>query len=130
MRFIGPDYNQADGIILPGLDAIIRPRTMSDAEIMNLINNFPFLAPYFDNNGTNTVIVDPNTQAVTGDKHYKHTETTPSVLWTITHNLNKYPSIVVVDSAKNKVYGRERYLSLNSVEIEFSAPFSGEAFLN
>jgi len=31
-----------------------------------------------------------------GGTHYTHTQTSPSVTWTINHNLNKYPSIVLL----------------------------------
>ena len=64
------------------------------------------------------------------DKHYTHTQSVASASWTITHNLNKYPSVTVVDSAGSVVVGDVQYLSLNDVVITFSGPFSGTAYLN
>ena len=38
------------------------------------------------------------------DKAYEYTQSTASDTWIINHNLNKYPSITVVDSGGNQVY--------------------------
>lgn len=54
----------------------------------------------------------------------------PSSTWTIQHNLNKHPSVAVVDSAGSLVYGELTYIDTNSLRIEFSSSFSGTALLN
>lgn len=59
-----------------------------------------------------------------------HNQPSASAQWTITHNLGKYPSVSVVDSANNEVIGEVEYISDNQIVIKFSAPFSGKAFLN
>lgn len=53
----------------------------------------------------------------------------PSVLWTITHNLNKYPNVTITDSAGSVVLGDVKHTSLNTTEISFSSAFSGKATL-
>lgn len=53
-----------------------------------------------------------------------------TVKWTITHNLGKFPSVTVVDLDNNMVIGDVDYLSTNIIQITFSIPFSGCAFLN
>jgi len=58
-----------------------------------------------------------------------HEQLTPSSLWLITHNLNKYPSVTVTDSAGNVVIGDVKHVSLNTTEISFSAAFAGKAIL-
>lgn len=50
--------------------------------------------------------------------------------WTITHNLGKYPSAVVVDSAGAVVEGDIIYVSMNEIVMLFTAAFSGSAYLN
>lgn len=50
--------------------------------------------------------------------------------WVIEHNLNKRPSITVVDSADNVVEGAEKYIDENTVEIYFNGSFKGKAYLN
>lgn len=54
----------------------------------------------------------------------------PSDTWTVTHNLNKFPSVTVVDSAGSWVIGAVAYVDLNTVRITFSSSFSGRAFFN
>lgn len=61
---------------------------------------------------------------------YIHQQTSPLSAWTITHNLGKYPAVSAVDSAGNEVVGELQYINLNQVILTFSAPFSGEAYLN
>lgn len=58
-----------------------------------------------------------------------HTQGTPSTTWTITHALGGYPSVSVVDSAKTVVFGEVQYLSTTQVVVNFSAAFSGYAYL-
>jgi hypothetical protein len=65
-----------------------------------------------------------------GDVHYIFPQDIPSALWTITHNLNKKPSVTVVSSADTVMYGDITYLNTNKLTITFSAPFSGKAYLN
>jgi hypothetical protein len=58
-----------------------------------------------------------------------HEQLTPSSLWVINHNLSKYPSVTVTDSAGNVVVGDVKHVSLNTTEISFSAAFAGKAIL-
>jgi len=48
----------------------------------------------------------------------------------VTHNLNKYCSVTVVDNNDNVVIGEIRYNSLNQVTLTFTAAFTGKAFFN
>ena len=51
-------------------------------------------------------------------------------LWTIQHNLGKYPSVSVADSAGTEVVGDVQYIDKNKLSVVFTAPFSGKAYLN
>ena len=59
-----------------------------------------------------------------------HDQTVSSSTWSITHNLNKFPSVSIVDSANAEVIGEVEHTNSNSLTVKFSAPFSGKAFLN
>ena len=67
---------------------------------------------------------------VTTDKHYVHTQSVAASVWTITHNLDKYPSVTVVDSGENVVVGDVQYIDRNSLTVAFNGAFSGKAYLN
>ena len=65
-----------------------------------------------------------------GDKHYRHIQATASNVWEVQHNLNKYPSVTVVDSAENVVVGDVEYIDKNNVVLTFTTSFAGEAYFN
>ncbi len=50
--------------------------------------------------------------------------------WTITHGLNRYPAVTILDSSGNEVEADVNYLSASSIRIDFAYPLSGQAFLN
>lgn len=64
------------------------------------------------------------------DKNFVYTQAAVSSTWVVNHNLNKFCSVSVVDTAGTTIYGGIEYNSLNQVTITFSAPFSGQAFCN
>ena len=64
------------------------------------------------------------------DKTFACTQRTPASVWIIEHNLNKFPSVTVADSADSVVIGDIQYIDVNNLTITFSAPFSGMAYLN
>lgn len=61
---------------------------------------------------------------------YVHEQGTSASTWTITHGLNKYPSVTVVDSAGTKVECVVTYIDSNECELKFNAAFKGKAYLN
>ncbi|MGT2915625.1 hypothetical protein I6J14_05370 [Streptococcus dysgalactiae] len=61
---------------------------------------------------------------------YLFEQVSPQTEWTITHNLIKYPSVTIVDSAANEVFGSVEYISTSKIIVRFSAPFAGKAILN
>ena len=70
------------------------------------------------------------TLASASDKTFVHDQTTPSAIWTITHNLGKFPSVSVVDTQKEVYWGNVEYINSNQLKVTFSAAFAGQAFLN
>jgi len=64
------------------------------------------------------------------DKHYTHTQSVSASQWVITHNLNKYPAVQVIDSANNFCVGEVTHNSVNQLTLDFRASFSGIAYLN
>lgn len=64
------------------------------------------------------------------DRHYRHDQSIAAAVWTIVHTLDKYPSVTIVDSAGDEVEGSVNHISTSTLEVTFSAPFSGRAYLN
>lgn len=84
----------------------------------------------FGRNVRATVAALPAASGGGGDANLEFNQTPASAVWTITHNLNKYPSVTVVDSAGDECEGSVNHISRNLLTITFSAAFSGRAFLN
>lgn len=64
------------------------------------------------------------------DKTDVFVQSVPALLWTINHNLDKYPSVSVVNINNVLMYGDVTYIDKNNLQIEFSAEFSGKAYMN
>lgn len=71
-----------------------------------------------------------NELGLTGDKTYVHRQSIPASVWEITHNMDKFPSVTVVDSAGSVVVGEVTYESKNKLKVTFTAEFGGSAYLN
>lgn len=64
------------------------------------------------------------------DKTFVFEQGIASDTWEITHNLNKYPSVTVVDSAGNEVIAEVVYTDTNNCVVTMTAAFKGKAYLN
>jgi hypothetical protein len=67
---------------------------------------------------------------ILSDKTFIFTQNTPSAIWNIQHDLTKYPSVTVIDSALTAIEGQIEYIDMNNVRITFCSPFSGTASFN
>jgi hypothetical protein len=64
------------------------------------------------------------------DKSFIHTQNLASTTWSVSHKLNKFPSVSVVDSGNNAVVGAVVYVDANNLTISFAFAFSGKAYIN
>lgn len=92
-----------------------------------------------DGNGNNLPIsVSTTSVALTGTvtangeslTSFTFNQTVAAEEWTITHNMNKKPSVTVVDSANTYVVGEVEYVSSNELIVRFKNAFKGKAHLN
>lgn len=62
---------------------------------------------------------------------YTHEQGIASDVWEIEHNLNKKPSVTVVDTAdEEQIPDRKVYNTKNKVTLYFLSEFAGKAYLN
>ena len=59
---------------------------------------------------------------------YTHTQTTPSLVWVIQHNLNREPSITTSTTTNSVIDGDITYSSSNVAIVTFSVPLTGQAY--
>ena len=65
-----------------------------------------------------------------GTPTFVFTQGSPTATWNIQHNLGKFPSVSVVNNNNIIMYGNTTYTDNNNLTINFSAGFSGKAYLN
>lgn len=93
----------------------------TDANQNNATSNFTLggIKTYIETNAT-----------ITGETT-TFVQSSASATWNITHNLDKFPSVTVIEDTDNDVvFGDIFYTDSNNLTITFSAAFSGKAFLN
>lgn len=73
-----------------------------------------------------TVVVS---SSIAVDRHYK-TALLEGSVWEIQHDLGKFPSVTVVDTANNVIYADVTYDDLNNVTINFASSVTGYAYFN
>jgi len=66
---------------------------------------------------------------------YIHNQSSTSATWTVTHNLNRFPAVTVINSADTVVQGTIVYNTANKLTITFfsegdALAFQGKAYLN
>lgn len=86
------------------------------------------------NNQSVVILGDQGPQGVPGPQgtsavFYVHTQSTPSAVWVIDHDLNGNPTAVVIDSAGTQCEGTFSYPTLNQMLITFTGAFSGIAYI-
>ena len=74
--------------------------------------------------------VDFNVINIPTDANFVFTQSIPKLIWSITHDLEKFCSVTVVSDSNQIMIGDVTYTNLNTLIITFSAAFSGKAYLN
>ena len=64
------------------------------------------------------------------DKFYNHIQGTATYEWIINHNLNKFPTVAIIDSANTVIDGNIEYIDNNTCKVTFNGNFSGGAYCN
>lgn len=82
-----------------------------------------------------SILPDPATVVVEvpghdNDAHLVHVQATPALEWTVAHNLGKFPSVTIVDSAGSEVEAAVRHNDANNLTVTFTAAMSGSLYLN
>jgi hypothetical protein len=78
----------------------------------------------------NTKFLRGDNTWIEADKTFIFTQAVPATTWNITHNLGKFPSVSVINSNNVVINGEVTYIDNNNIQANFSAGFSGKAYLN
>jgi hypothetical protein len=80
-------------------------------------------------NATETGLTTSPT-VISSDKNYIHTQAIASILWTVNHNLGKYPSVRIKDETGHSIIGDIVDISINQLTIGFTIAKLGVAIIN
>lgn len=61
---------------------------------------------------------------------YTHTQANPSAVWTVAHNLGRYPAITVLDHLGGEIYPDVKHIDRTTARITHSVPLAGSAICN
>lgn len=64
------------------------------------------------------------------DKNYIYEQTEAKNVWVINHDLDKYPSVIIVDGNNIAIVGEIEYMNKSQVIIRFNKNETGKAILN
>ena len=65
-----------------------------------------------------------------GTPTFIFTQGVPATTWNIQHDLGKFPSVSVINNNNVVINGEVTYIDNNNVQLNFSAGFTGKAYLN
>ena len=100
--------------------------SLTDAFLLNLTHVGSGGTPALDS----IAVAATGVSGVESDKFFTFNQPTAAGVWNIQHDLKKFPSVSIADSANNIVEGAITYIDNNNLTITFTAPFSGKAYLN
>lgn len=66
----------------------------------------------------------------TSDKTFVFEQGEASDTWNISHNLDKYPSVTVVDTAGTQFYVEVNYIDKNNITLHMNGATKGIVYLN
>ena len=65
-----------------------------------------------------------------GAPTFEFDQAAAATTWDINHNLGKFPSVTVINNNNIVINGEVTYIDNNNIQLNFSAGFSGKAYLN
>jgi len=80
--------------------------------------------------GTTIEVSREGNAVVITDKTFIFEMSEAAQVWEVEHNLDRFPTVVVVDSAGTTVDFSCTYVDSNNCELRFNAAFKGKAYLN
>lgn len=127
-RALGDEVNPLGGVVLSGRGAPSASLGQEMDFYLDLVSHRLYGPKSEAGWGDPTSLVGPS-----GDARllfYTHVQDPAAEVWDIEHPLDFIPGVTVVDSAGTQVFGDVQILGPNQIQINFSAPFSGSAFLS
>ena len=98
--------------------------------VQYLYEDFEIVNNKYDELATDLDVKYNELKNKSGDSYYEELVNMPSKVWEINHNLNKKPSVTIINNDNQVVIGDVEYIDKNNLKVSFSAEFSGKAICN
>lgn len=78
------------------------------------------------------VLLHPILRGLPGDagSRYTHTQSSPAAVWTVAHNLNLKPAVMVVDHLDRQVFADVEWIDSNTVRVTHGENITGSVYCN
>ena len=83
-----------------------------------------------EKNLTKRVELGELTAYINSANTFTFTQGSPATVWNVQHDLEKFPSVSVINNNNIVIYGQIDYINNNKLTITFSAALTGKAYLN
>lgn len=127
---INPEYTQrisdTISVVSDALAKEVENRISGDKELEEKIK---LSIPEIVGIGTISTIKEENVVTIS-QTTYIHEQGIASDRWEIEHNLNRFPSVTVIDTSGVEVDCEVTYTDKNNCILTMNAPFKGKAYLN
>ena len=115
----------------PIIDGVSDEFDISDEKVLSVDHIDGSKIDGFEDHINDTVVHITNEERVLWNKRtFVHEQARVSDVWEVTHDLDKHPSVTVVDSAGTVVVGDVQYVDNSNIILTFNGAFSGTAYLN
>lgn len=61
---------------------------------------------------------------------YTHTQSSASTVWTVAHNLNIKPAVMVADHLDRQIFADVEWIDLNTVRVTHGLSITGKVYCN
>ena len=119
------------------VDSIMTQDINPAGTTLTIAGNIVVTGTFADSTGSVGTTNQLLASTVTGTAWVNSTVTTftfvqaaPATVWNIPHNLGKFPSVTVINNNDIVINGEITYIDNNNVQLNFSAGFTGKAYLN
>jgi len=83
-----------------------------------------------EKNLTKRVELGELTTYINSSNTFTFTQGSPATVWNVQHDLEKFPSVSVINNNNIVIYGQIDYINNKKLTITFSAALTGKAYLN
>lgn len=132
--FISIPANATNGTVdiadlVPNITEVITQNYATMEYVNSLLNDAESI-PFTPTDEISSTTIQGAIEEVRAKSKYVHTQASAATTWTVSHNLQFYPNVTVVDSGENYVVGDVQYVNSNSLLVTFTHSFAGKAYLS